>query len=114
VSLLVTAALFAVIFKVLPDASTKWKDVLPGAIVSAVLFIIGKFAVSLYISQSNISSTYGAAGSLVILLLWVYFSSLVLYFGAEFTKSWAMNQGHSIQPNDYAVTVKKVEMKQGA
>ena len=113
ISFIVTAGLFAVIFKVLPDATIKWKDVLPGAIASALLFLVSKFGVSLYISKSNISSTYGAAGSLVILLLWVYFSSLILYFGAEFTKASAITRGRKIHPNDYAVAIQQVEVEKG-
>src|SRR6185436_3911768 len=70
VSFVVTCGLFAVIFKILPDATTKWKDVLPGAIASTLLFMVGKFAISFYVSKSNVGSTYGAAGSLVILLVW--------------------------------------------
>jgi len=87
----VVAALFAVIFKVLPDAKIKWKDVISGSVVTAILFMIGKFAISFYISKSNVGSTYGTAGSLVILLLWIYYSSIILYFGAEFTKAWAVH-----------------------
>ena len=113
VSFVVIAILFAVIFKVLPDAKIKWKDVFPGAIASAILFMIGKFGISFYISKSNIGTTYGAAGSLVILLLWVYYSSIILYFGAEFTKAYAVNYGGKIYPNEYAVTLKQVEVEEG-
>jgi membrane protein len=113
VSFIVISILFAVIFKVLPDAKIKWKDVLPGAIASAILFMIGKFLISFYISKSNVGSTYGAAGSLVILLLWVYYSSIILYFGAEFTKAYALNYGNKIHPSDYAVALKQVEVESG-
>jgi len=113
ISFIVITVLFAVIFKVLPDAKIKWKDVMPGAISSALLFMAGKFAISLYISKSNVGSTYGAAGSLVILLLWVYYSSIILYFGAEFAKSWALTYGSEIRPNDYAVAMKQVEVEKG-
>ena len=85
----VTTLLFAVIFKVLPDARIKWKDVWAGAITTSILFMIGKFAISFYISKSDVGSTYGAAGSLVILLVWIYYSSIILYFGAVFTKAYA-------------------------
>jgi membrane protein len=98
----VTTALFATIFKVLPDAKIKWKDIWPGAIATSILFLLGKFAISFYISKSNVGSTYGAAGSLVILLLWVYYSSIILYFGAEFTKSYALKKGAKIIPTEYA------------
>lgn len=111
VSFVVITALFAVIFKVLPDAKTKWKDILPGALASGILFMIGKFAISFYIGKSNVGSTYGAAGSLVVLLLWVYYSAIILYLGAEFAKAWSFHKGSSIRPNDYAVALKKVEVE---
>ena len=107
ISFLVTTALFAVIFKVLPDAKTKWKDIMPGALASGILFMIGKFAISFYIGKSHVGTTYGAAGSLVVLLLWVYYSAIILYLGAEFAKTWASTKGFSIRPNDYAVAFKK-------
>jgi membrane protein len=113
ISFVVITMLFAVIFKILPDAKIKWKDVMPGAIASAVLFMIGKFGISFYISQSNVGTTYGAAGSLVILLLWVYYSSIILYFGAEFTKAYAVNYGGKIYPSEYAVALKQVEVEEG-
>jgi membrane protein len=109
----VTTFLFAVIFKVLPDAKIKWKDVWAGAITTSVLFMLGKFAISFYISKSEVGSTYGAAGSLVVLLVWVYYSAIILYFGAVFTKAYAMKYGSDILPNDYAVTTKKVEVETG-
>lgn len=96
--------LFAIIFKVLPDAKLKWKDVWPGAIVTALLFMIGRFAISFYIGKSDIGSTYGAAGSLVVLLVWVYYSSLILYFGAEFSKAYAIRYGSGIHPREYATS----------
>lgn len=108
----VTTLLFAIIFMVLPDAKIKWKDVLIGAMVTTVLFMIGKFAISFYIGTSNVGSTYGAAGSLVVILLWVYYSSVILYFGAEFTKAYAANFGSHIEPNDYAVWIKQVEVEE--
>lgn len=111
ISFVVITALFAVIFKVLPDARTKWKDILPGALTSGILFMIGKFVISFYIGKSNVGSTYGAAGSLVVLLLWVYYSAMILYLGAEFAKAWSAHKGSSIQPNDYAVALKKVEVE---
>ena len=112
-SLTVITALFGVIFKVLPDAKIKWQDVISGAIATALLFMLGKFGMSFYISKSDIGSTYGTAGSLVVLLLWVYYSSLILYFGAEFTKAYAVEFGSEIRPNDYAVTTRLVEVESG-
>jgi len=109
----ISTLIFATIFKVLPDARIKWRDVFAGAVVTAVLFLIGKFAISLYISQTQVGSTYGAAGSLVVLLVWVYYSSIILYLGAEFTKAYALMYGSAIHPNDYAVTMKQVEVEMG-
>jgi len=113
ITLAVVTLIFGVIFKVLPDAKIKWKDVLAGAVTTALLFMIGKFAISFYISKSNIGSTYGAAGSLVVLLLWIYYSSIILYFGSEFTKAYAIKFGSEIHPNHYAVTTKVVEVETG-
>lgn len=113
VTFLVVTVIFGVIFKVLPDANIKWRDVISGSVVTALLFILGKFGISYYISKSDVGGTYGAAGSLVILLLWTYYSSLILYFGAEFTKSYALIYGSEIHPNSYAVTTKMVEVETG-
>ena len=98
----VTTVLFAIIFKVLPDAKIKWKDIWPGAVATSLLFLIGKFAISLYISKTNVGSTYGAAGSLAVIFVWIYYSSIILYLGAEFTKAYAINKGAHIVPNEYA------------
>lgn len=112
ITFIVITLLFSVIYKVLPDAKIKWKDVLIGSMSTAVLFMLGKFAMTFYIGQSDIGSTYGTAGSLVVLLLWVYYSSVILYFGAEFTKSWAAMYGSRIYPTQYAVWVKHVEVEE--
>ncbi len=109
----ITTFIFGVIFKVLPDADIKWRDVITGAVVTALLFMIGKFGIGLYISKSNVGSTYGTAGSLVVLLLWVYYSSIILYFGAEFTKAYAIEFGSPIHPSKYAVTMQQVEVETG-
>ena len=111
ITFLVTTSLFAIIFKVLPDAIIQWKDVITGAMFTAILFMMGKFGITLYIRNSNIGSSYGTAGSLVILLLWVYYSSIILYFGAEFTKSFAVKFGAKIKPNQYAVTYHLVSIE---
>jgi membrane protein len=113
ITLIIVTLMFGVIFKVLPDARIKWKDVVAGAVVTAILFMIGKFAISFYISKSNIGSTYGAAGSLIVVLLWIYYSSIILYFGAEMTKAYAVEYGSPIRPNEYAVTTKEVEIETG-
>jgi membrane protein len=112
-NLLITFAiitfLFGIIFKVLPDAKIKWRDVLTGAISTALLFILGKFLISFYLGTRNIGNTYGAAGSIVIMLLWVYYSAIILYFGAAFTKNYAQFKGRRIYPNDYAVWTEHIE-----
>lgn len=110
-TLFVVALLFGIIFKVLPDAIIQWKHVVVGAIFTAFLFMIGKFCLTLYINNSNLGSTYGSAGSLVILLLWIYYSSTILYFGAEFTKVYALKYGGLIKPKEYATTVKVVQIE---
>ncbi|RRN77071.1 YihY/virulence factor BrkB family protein [Pseudoxanthomonas sp. SGD-10] len=110
----IISSIFGVIFKVLPDAIIKWRDVMTGAAVTAILFMLGKFAISFYIGQSDVGGTYGAAGSLVILLLWTYYSSIILYFGAEFTKAYAVEFGSEIKPNHYAVTTKEIEVETGS
>ena len=107
-TLLVVASLFAFIYKVLPDAILQWKDVMVGALFAALMFMVGKFCITFYINNSNVGSTYGSAGSLVILLLWIYYSATILYFGAEFTKAYALKFGAEIRPKDYAVTIKVV------
>ncbi len=109
----ITTFIFAVVFKVLPDAEIKWKDVTIGSVATMVLFLFGKFAISFYISKSNVGSTYGAAGSLIILLLWIYYSAMIVYFGAEFTKFYAITYGDEIKPTDYAVTVRQIEEEKG-
>lgn len=109
----ITTFIFAVIFKVLPDANIKWKDVWIGAIATMILFLLGKFGISFYISKSNVGSTYGATGSLIVIMLWVYYSAMILYFGAEFTKFYVVHVGDEIKPAEYAVTVEQVEQEKG-
>jgi membrane protein len=107
VSLIVITLLFAMIFKFLPDAKIAWRDVWTGAFVTAGLFTVGKFALGLYLATSSVGSSYGASGSLVVLLLWVYYSSLILFFGAELTKVYANRFGSCVTPADNAVAVQK-------
>lgn len=111
VTFITITALFAVIFKVLPDAKVKWRHVWVGAMTTSVLFMLGKFGIGLYLGNSSIGSTYGAAGSLVILLVWVYYSAAILYFGAAFTRQYVQHKGERIYPNNYAVWVEQVEME---
>ncbi|WP_205510703.1 YihY/virulence factor BrkB family protein [Longitalea arenae] len=101
-TLFLAVFLFAIIFKVLPAAYISWREVWPGALATALLFIIGRFLISFYISKSDLGSTYGAAGSLVVLLVWVYYSSLILYFGAEFTRAYVGRFGAGIRPKPFA------------
>jgi membrane protein len=104
-SLALITLLFATIFKFLPDAKIAWRDVWIGAFITAVLFTVGKFALGLYLGKSGVASSYGAAGSLIVLLLWVYYSSQILFFGAEFTQVYANRFGSHVAPADNAVAV---------
>ncbi len=113
ITFLIISLLFATIFKVLPDAIIHWKDVAAGAFFTAFLFMIGKFGITLYLRKTDVGSAYGTAGSLVILLLWVYYSSIILYFGAEFTKAYAVKFGSKIVPNEYAVTIQIIKVETG-
>src|SRR5207244_4487721 len=97
VSFLVIAALFAMIYKVLPDAQVAWRDVWVGALVTSLLFTVGKLAIGLYLGQSATASTYGAAGALVTILLWVYYSSQIVFLGAEFTQVYANRYGSQVR-----------------
>lgn len=111
VSFLVITTLFAVIFKVLPDAKIAWKDVRSGAIFTAILFMLGRLLIGIYVESSANSSTYGAAGSLIAILLWVYYTAAILYFGAEFTKAYVDFRGKRIEPAEYAVHVEQKEVE---
>jgi membrane protein len=106
---LVITALFAVIFKVLPDAIISWRDAWIGSALTAVLFLLGKYLIGLYLSRAKLDITYGTAASLVIILTWVYYSALILYYGAEFTKVFAVNAGGGIRPKQTAVFIIKQE-----
>ncbi len=103
IQVIIITFLFAIIFKVLPDAKIKWRDVMRGAFFTTLLFIAGKFLITYLISRNSVADAYGAAGSVLILLLWVYYSSVILYAGAEFTQVYAMRYGSRITPNKYAV-----------
>ncbi|MFT4154536.1 YihY/virulence factor BrkB family protein [Parafilimonas sp.] len=111
VTFLIITLLFSIIFKVLPDAKIKWRDVFTGAITTALLFMLGKFAISFYLGTRNIGNTYGAAGSVILILLWVYYSAIILYFGSAFTKNYAHFKGRRIYPNDYAVWTETVQIE---
>ncbi|PTB91507.1 YihY/virulence factor BrkB family protein, partial [Marinobacter sp. Z-F4-2] len=102
ISLAMVALLFATIFKVLPDVVLRWQDVLIGAVVTAVLFTIGRSVIAIYLAYTATASTYGAAGSVVMILLWVYYSSLILLFGAAFTRSLLLRRGRPLVPRNSA------------
>jgi membrane protein len=108
---IVITVLFTIIFKTLPDGRVHLSDGLKGAAFTALLFMGGKFAIGAYLGNSNLTDIYGAAGSLIIMMVWVYYSSIILYFGAEFTKVYARLFGKSIIPNPYAVRVEKREIE---
>jgi membrane protein len=104
--------LFAIIFKVLPDGKIKWRDAFTGAAFTAFLFIIGKFGIGYYLGRANLGATYGTAASVIIILTWVYYTSIILYFGAEFTKVHALEYGGGIVPSNTAVFIIKREAKE--
>lgn len=107
-----TSLVFLLIFKMLPDAKIKFKDVAIGAFVTTLLFLIGQYAISIYLSRSNIASLYGAAASILLLLVWVYYSATIVYIGAEFTKAWADELGGKIYPDEYAVSTRTIEIQE--
>ena len=110
VTLLITTILFGSIFKVLPDAKIKWRDVTVGAFITACLFLLGKYGIGFYLGKSRLGSIYGAAGSIMILMIWVYYSSAILYLGAVFTKVYATDFGGKIRPNDFSEWIKIEEI----
>lgn len=103
ISLGALGVLFAILFRYLPDVTIAWRDVWIGAAITALLFLIGRYGLGWYLGRGTATSAYGAAGSLVVLLLWVYYSSLILFFGAEFTQVYARRHGSRIRPAAYAV-----------
>jgi len=107
---LITALVFGLIFKILPDAKIQWKHVRVGAFTTAFFFMAGKFLISYYLGHSTMSTAYGTAGSVIVILLWVYYSSAILYFGASFTREYAVETGSRIYPNNYAVWVEEIEV----
>ncbi len=115
-SFIITTFIFALIFKILPDAKIAWKDVIKGALLTTILFTLGKAGIGFYIGSSNLANVYGAAASIIILMVWVYYSAIILYLGAAFTKVYARHYGGRILPNKYAVwvTVQEVELKKMA
>lgn len=107
----ILALLFALIFKFIPDAKIKWRYTIIGSLVTAVLFEIGKFALEIYFGKTNPGDGYGAGGSIILILLWVSYSSMIVYFGAEFTRAYANLHVSQIQPSDTGVEAKQEEKK---
>lgn len=103
--------LFGIIFRALPDVKIEWRTVRSGAFFTAVLFVIGRFVIGLYLQTSGTESTYGAAGSIILVLLWVYYTAAILYFGAIYTREYAAIKGIPIQPSDFAVHVEEKEIE---
>jgi membrane protein len=103
ISIVAATGLFALLFRILPDVRLQWRDVTTGAVLTAMLFTIGQQVIGLYLGQSSIASSYGAAGSMMILLLWVYYSCQILLFGAEFMRVWACRHGAKVKLEDFAV-----------
>ena len=102
VSLLVLTFVFALLYKYVPDAEIGWRDVWLGGLITAVLFTLGKTAIGFYLGQASVGSAYGAAGSLIALLVWVYYSALIMFFGAEFTHAWTIRH-HAVTPEPHAI-----------
>ncbi|MDX5438670.1 MAG: YihY/virulence factor BrkB family protein [Pontibacter sp.] len=111
VSILISIIIFATIFKVLPDAKIRWPNVWVGASVTAILFVIGKYVLTLYFQHDPLADTYGAAGSLVLILVWVYYTSIIFLLGAEFTQVYSRERDKGIEPEEHAVKVKKKEVE---
>lgn len=107
-TLAVVSTIFAIIFKVLPDVNLKWKPALIGALFTAILFSLGKYLISIYIEKGNPGSAFGAASSIIVILVWIYYTSIILYFGAEFTQAYAEKYDEGITPSKYAVHLKTI------
>ncbi|MEO5753539.1 MAG: YihY/virulence factor BrkB family protein [Chthoniobacterales bacterium] len=107
ISLIVVAVLFAMIYKYLPDVQIEWRDVWIGAAFTSVLFNGGKYLISIYLGHAAVGSAFGAAGSFAVLLVWIYYSALISFFGAEFTQVYARRHGRQLQPEDHARTIDK-------
>ena len=108
----VTVIIFVLIFKVLPDAKIKSKDVFIGAVVTTLLLLVGQWGISFYIGIANVGTIYGAAAFMIVFITWIYYSAIIVYAGAEFTKAWANEMGSKIFPDEYAVATKVVEVRE--
>ena len=114
ISLGLVALVLAAIFKILPDVEVSWSDVWVGALVTSVLFHVGKFGISIYIAKAGVASTFGAAGALAVLLVWVYYSSLIVLYGAEFTRAYANRHGSHVVPSVNAIQVPETPLARAA
>ena len=108
-SLGVITLLFTLIYKFLPDALIRWKDTLAGAFITALLFVVGKILIGVYLGYSDVGSAYGAAGSVIIILVWIYYSGLIIFFGAEFTQQYTDRFGAKVRPKSYAMKYDIIE-----
>ena len=106
---IIITILFTVIFKTLPDGKVVLRDCIIGASFTAFLFMIGKFAIGYYLGNSAVASLYGVAGSVILILVWIYYSAIILFFGAEFTKVYALAHGKKIITNQYSVRIEKIK-----
>jgi membrane protein len=111
ITFVVTATLFAIIFKFLPDVKIQWDNVRVGAFFTAVLFMLGKYLIGIYIAHSSLNTTYGAAGSIIVIFVWIYYTSALIYMGAEFTQVYTEYKCDKIEPSDYAVSVVQKEIE---
>jgi len=112
ITFIVITTLFGIIFKFLPDVKIKWRDVRSGALFTAILFMVGQHMINLYIQYSAKSSTYVAVGSILVVLVWIYYTAAILYIGAEYTQVYAEASGSKIEPADYAVYIQQTEVEQ--
>lgn len=108
--LVIIALLFMMIYKWLPDVSLRWKDTFAGGLLTAALFVVGKYLLSYFIGMNETANVYDAGGSLVVIMLWVFYTALIFFFGAEFTKARVEVKGATVSPSDYAVKIKRIEV----
>ncbi len=111
ITFIVLVLLFSIIYKVLPDAEIPWRSVRTGAIFTSLLFMLGKYLIGIYIAYASVGSVYGAAGTIVILAVWIYYSAAILYFGAEFTQVYSAERGERIKPSEHAVYIEQIEVE---
>lgn len=112
ITFIVLMTLFGVIYKVLPDVDITWRQVKAGSFFTALLFMLGKYLIGLYIQFAAVGDIYGAAGTVVVVAVWVYYSAAILFFGAEFTWAYAKVRGNTIRPSKHAVAIKQIELEQ--